>query len=105
MIGFRNGRGGASFTRQPFFLLDSQVIRIFRLKNRLIILRAVTYVIRKKMCFRAARDQPGNYWLAIFLEQQPARRGCTREINLAGLRYDRIVHEPKFGPWLGSVFM
>ena len=24
--------------RQPFFLLDSQVIRIFRLKNRLIIL-------------------------------------------------------------------
>ena len=39
MIGFRNGRGGggggggASFAHQPFFLLDSQVIQIFRLKN------------------------------------------------------------------------
>ena len=48
--------GGASFARQPFFLLGSQVIRIFRLKNRLIILRAVTYVIRERMCSRAARD-------------------------------------------------
>ena len=74
MIGFRNGRGGggggggASFARQPFFLLDSQVIRIFHLKNRLIILRAVTYVIRGRMCFRATRDEPRNYWLTIFLE-------------------------------------
>ena len=51
-----------------FFLLDSQVIRIFRLKNRLIILSAVTYVIRGKMYFRVARDQPGNYWMTIFLE-------------------------------------
>ena len=50
--------GGASFALQPFFLLDSQVIRIFRLKNRLIILRAVTYVIRGRMCFRVTRDQP-----------------------------------------------
>ena len=55
------GGGGTSFVRQPFFLLDSQVIRIFRLKNRLIILRAVTYVIRGRMCFRAARDHSGNY--------------------------------------------
>ena len=52
---------------QPFFLLDIQVIRIFRLKNRLIILRAVTYVIHGRMRFRATRDQPGNYWVAIFL--------------------------------------
>ena len=37
-------------------------------KNPLIFLRAVTYVIRGRMCFRAARDQPGNYWLTIFLE-------------------------------------
>ena len=52
------GGRGASFTRHGlFFLLDSQVIRIFRLKNRLIILRAVTYVIRGRMSFRAARDQ------------------------------------------------
>ena len=62
-------RGGTLFARQGlFFLLDSQVIRIFYLKNRLIILRAVTYVIHERMCFQAARDQPGNYWLAIFLE-------------------------------------
>ena len=57
MIGFRNGReGDASFACQLFFLLDSQVIRIFRLKNRMIILRAVTYVIRGRMCFRAAME-------------------------------------------------
>ena len=57
MIGLQNGREeGASFARQPFFLLGSQVIRIFRLKDRLIILRAVTYVIRERMCSRAARD-------------------------------------------------
>ena len=60
--------GDALFARQPFFLLDSQIIRIFCPKNRLIILRAVTYVIRGRMCYRAARDQSGNYWLAIFLE-------------------------------------
>ena len=47
--------GDASFAHQPFFLLDSQVIRIFCLKSRLIILRAVTYVIRGRMCYRAAR--------------------------------------------------
>ena len=44
--------GGASFAPQP--LLDSQVTRIFCLKNCLIILRAVTYVIRGRMCFLAA---------------------------------------------------
>ena len=59
-------REGASYARQPFFLLDIQVIRIFRLKNRLITLRAVTYVVRGRICFRAAKDQPGNYWLANF---------------------------------------
>ena len=69
MIGFRNGRDeGASFARQSFFLLDSQVIRIFCLKDHLIILRAVTYVICGRMCSRATMDQPGNYWLTIFLE-------------------------------------
>ena len=57
MIGFRNGREeGVSFARQPFFLLDNQVIRIFRLKDRLIILMAVTYVVCGRMCFLAASD-------------------------------------------------
>ena len=62
------GGGCYSFAHQLFFLLDSQVIRIFCLKNNLNILRAVTYVIHGWMYFRAARDQQGNCWLAIFLE-------------------------------------
>ena len=56
MEGGGGGGGDASLAHQPFFLLDSQVVRIFRLKNRLIILRAVTYVIRGWMCSRVARD-------------------------------------------------
>ena len=60
-------RGGASFVRRDLlFLLDSEVIRIFCLNNRLTILRAVMYVIRGMMCFQVTRDQSGNYWLAIF---------------------------------------
>ena len=44
MIGLRNRREvGASLMHQPFFLLDNQVVRVFRLKDRLIILRTVTY--------------------------------------------------------------
>ena len=74
MIGFQNWGGGgggggggcASFAPQP--LLDSQVIRIFRLKNHFIIVRAVTYVIRERMCFQAAMSHFGNYWLVIFSE-------------------------------------
>ena len=66
---FPNGREeGASFASQPFFLLDNLVIRTFRLKDRLIIQRAVMYVVYGRMCFWAARGQPRNYWLAIFLE-------------------------------------
>ena len=38
------GGGGGGARHGLFFVLDSQVIRIFRLKNCLIILRAVTYV-------------------------------------------------------------
>ena len=51
------GGGGASFARQGlFFLLDNQVIRIFRFKNHLIVRRTVMYVIRGRMCFRAVMD-------------------------------------------------
>ena len=77
------GEGGVSFVRQPFFLLNSQVILIFRLKNSLIILRAVTYVIRGMMCSREARDQPGNYWLTIFLETTTRKeRMCSGNKSL-----------------------
>ena len=51
MIGFRNGREvGASLARQLFFLLVNQVVRLFRLKDRLIILRAVTYKVCERIC-------------------------------------------------------
>ena len=65
MIGFRNGKRGKG---GGGWLLDSQVIRIFCLKNHLIILRVVMYVIRVRMCFRAVMSQLGNFWLAIFLK-------------------------------------
>ena len=67
MITFRNGReAGVSLARQPFFLLDNQVVRVFRLKDRLIILKAVTYEVYRRICSQVARDQQGNHWLAIF---------------------------------------
>ena len=69
MIGCQNGREeSASFARQPFFLLDNQVIRLFHLKDSLIILGTVTYVVCGRMCFWAMKDQLENYWLAIYLE-------------------------------------
>ena len=69
MIGFRNGREvGASLARQPFFLLDNQVVRVFCLKERLIILRAVTYEVCGRICSQVVRDQLGNHWSSIFLE-------------------------------------
>ena len=68
MIGFRNGReAGASLVRQPFFLLDNQDVRVFCLKDRLIILRAVTYEVCGRICSQVARNQPGNHWLTIFI--------------------------------------
>ena len=62
MIGFRNGRElGASFVHQSFFLLDNQVIRVFCLKDRLIILRAVMYKVCGKICYQVARNQSRNH--------------------------------------------
>ena len=51
MIGFRNRREeGTLVALQPFFLFDIQVFQIFCLKDRLIILKAVTYVVCGRMC-------------------------------------------------------
>ena len=51
MIGFQNGReAGASLARQPFSLLDNPVVRVFRLNDRLIISRAVTYKVGERIC-------------------------------------------------------
>ena len=51
MIGFQNRREvGASLVRQLFFLLDNQVVRVFRPKDRLIILRVITYEVCGSIC-------------------------------------------------------
>ena len=66
MIGFRNGMEvGVSLARQPFFILDNQVVQVFLLKDRLIILRVVTYEVCGRICSQVARNQPGNHWPAI----------------------------------------
>ena len=41
---------GASLARQPFFLLDNQVVQVFRLKDRLVILRTVMYEVCGRIC-------------------------------------------------------
>ena len=69
VIGFRNGReAGASLVRQLFFLLDNQVVPVSRLKDRLIILRAVMYEVCGRICSQVVRNQPGNHWPTIFLK-------------------------------------
>ena len=69
MIGFQNGReAGASLARQPFFLLDNQVVRVFHLKDRLIILRTVTYEVCGRICSQVSRDHSRNHRPTIFLE-------------------------------------
>ena len=69
MIGFRKGReAGASLVRQLFFLLDNQVVRVFHLKDWLIILTVVTHEVCGRICSRVARNLQGNHWSAIFLK-------------------------------------
>ena len=69
MIGFQNGsETDVSLVHQPFFLLDNQVVRVFRLKDRLIILRAVTYKDYGRICSQVVRNRPKNHWPAILLK-------------------------------------
>ena len=60
MIGFHNGREtGASLTLQPFFLLGNQVVRVFRLKDCLIILRVVLYEVCGGICSSFVKASAG----------------------------------------------
>ena len=69
VIGLRNGRDAdASLAFRPFFLLGNQVARVFRLKDRLAILRAVSYEVCERISSQDARNLPGTYWPAIFLK-------------------------------------
>ena len=62
MISFQNGReADASLALQSFFLLDNQVIQVSRLKDRLIILRAVIYEVCGRIYSQVVRNQPGNH--------------------------------------------
>ena len=66
VIGFQNGReASVSPALQPFFLLGNQVTRVFRLKDRLIILRAVSYEVCGRISSQVVRNQPGTHWPAI----------------------------------------
>ena len=76
VIGFRNGReAGASPALQLFFLLDNQVVQVFRLKDRLIILRAVSYENCGRISSQVVRNQPGTRWPAIFLKMTAGQTG------------------------------
>ena len=59
MIGFRNGREvGASLALQMFFLLGNQV-RVFHLKDWLIILEVVSYVVYKRIYSSIVKESTG----------------------------------------------
>ena len=46
----KSGEVDALLVRQPFFLLSNHVVLVFPLKDRLIILRTVTYEVCRKIC-------------------------------------------------------
>ena len=77
--------------RQPFFLLDNQVVRIFCLKDRLIILRAVMYEVYGMICSQVARNQSGNHWPTNFLKMAASWKRAW------------IIHMLDFRP--GSMFV
>ena len=57
MIGFRNGReASASLTLQLFFLLGNQDVRVFRLKDWLILLGAVSYMVCGRICSSIVKE-------------------------------------------------
>ena len=69
MIDSQNGReASASPALQLFFLLGNRVARVFRLKDRLIILKAVPCEVCGRITFQVARNQSGTHWPAIFLK-------------------------------------
>ena len=60
MIGFRNGReANASLVLQPIFLLGNQDVRVFRLKDWLIILGAISYVVSGSICSLIVKESVG----------------------------------------------
>ena len=83
MIGFRNGReAGTSLAFQPFFFLGNQVVRVFRLKDRLIILRVVSYEVCGRICSSIVEKSAGKSLAGHILKD-----GCRLEEGIE-------VHRP-----------
>ena len=92
MIGFQNGREArASHALQLFFLLGNQVVGVFHLKNWLIILGAIPYVVE------------GGYILQT--NKESTRKSLVDHLFKGGSRLEEGVdaHKPEFRP--GSMFM
>ena len=92
MIGFQNEREfNASLTLQPFFLLGNQGVRVFRLKDWLIILRTVSYVVCERICSSIVKESP--------------KKSLADHLFKYGNRLEEGIdaHKPKFRP--GSMFM
>ena len=69
MIDFRNGReANASFALQSFFFLGNQDVRVVRLKDWLIFLEAVSYMVCGRIYSSIDGNQSGNYWPTISLQ-------------------------------------
>ena len=61
MIGSQNGKeAGVSPTLQPFFLLGNQVVRVFRLKDRLIKIQGIFMQGLWKDKFSSCKEASGN---------------------------------------------
>ena len=77
MIGFRNGReASASLTLLLFFLLGNQDVRVFRLKDWLIILGAVSYVVCGRICSLIIKESAGKSLTGhLFKDGSPLEEG------------------------------
>ena len=92
MIGFRNGRkAGASLALQPFFLLGNQVVRVFRLKDWLIILRTVSHVACGRIYSSIVKESVGKSLANHFFKDD------------SRLEENVDAHRPNFRP--RSMFM
>ena len=73
MFGFRNGKEvSASLALQPFFLLGNQDVRVFCLKDWLIFLGAVSYMVCERICSSIVNESVGKS-LADYLFKNGSR--------------------------------
>ena len=69
MFDSRNGRDvNVSLALQQFFLLRNQDVRVFCLKDWLIFLEAVSYVVCGRICFSIVKESVGKSLNAHFFK-------------------------------------